>query len=96
MASACALFGKTGSSWVRFGGKKISQKNYNRSGKVSCSYSSSVMDPYKTLRIHRGASEVEVRKAFRQLALQVCFSVLFGIFTLSITFILLLGLSSTF
>ncbi|MGR2462715.1 J domain-containing protein, partial [Salmonella enterica] len=28
------------------------------------------MDPYKTLKIQPGASETEVRKAFRQLALQ--------------------------
>lgn len=37
--------------------------------RVSCA-SSAVSDPYKTLRIHRGASESEVRKAFRKLALQ--------------------------
>ncbi|KAK4375514.1 hypothetical protein RND71_006191 [Anisodus tanguticus] len=37
---------------------------------VSCVYSPSVSDPYKTLRIQPGASETEVRKAFRQLALQ--------------------------
>ncbi|KAJ6428257.1 hypothetical protein OIU84_023639 [Salix udensis] len=38
---------------------------------TAASYSSpSVMDPYKTLRIQPGASESEVRKAFRQLALQ--------------------------
>lgn len=75
MARACSLMGKSGSSWVRFGGKKMSDKNHNGAGKVSCSHSSSssVMDPYKTLRIHRGASEAEVRKAFRQLALQVYF-----------------------
>ncbi|KAK4485823.1 hypothetical protein RD792_008470 [Penstemon davidsonii] len=36
--------------------------------KVSCV--SSCADPYKTLRIHPGASESEVKKAFRQLALQ--------------------------
>ncbi|CAN1190713.1 Chaperone protein dnaJ 8, chloroplastic [Linum perenne] len=36
----------------------------------SASYSSSVMDPYKTLRIQPGATESEVRKAFRKLALQ--------------------------
>ena len=35
------------------------------------SYSSSVIDSYKTLRIQRGASESEVRKAFRQVFLQV-------------------------
>ena len=39
---------------------------------TAASYSSpSVMDPYKTLRIQPDASESEVKKAFRQLALQV-------------------------
>ncbi|CAN1178522.1 Chaperone protein dnaJ 8, chloroplastic [Linum perenne] len=36
----------------------------------AASYSSSVMDPYKTLRIQPGATESEVRKAFWKLALQ--------------------------
>ncbi|XP_041020892.1 chaperone protein dnaJ 8, chloroplastic-like [Juglans microcarpa x Juglans regia] len=36
----------------------------------SSSSSSSVMDPYKTLRIQPSASESEIKKAFRQLALQ--------------------------
>ncbi|KAK4566115.1 hypothetical protein RGQ29_002354 [Quercus rubra] len=31
---------------------------------------SSVIDPYKTLKIQPGASESDVKKAFRQLALQ--------------------------
>ncbi|CAN1761544.1 hypothetical protein LINPERHAP1_LOCUS7936 [Linum perenne] len=35
----------------------------------AASYSSSVMDPYKTLRIQPGATESEVRKAFWKLAL---------------------------
>lgn len=42
--------------------------------RVSCGYSNSsdvASDPYKVLRIHRGASEYEVKKAFRQLALKV-------------------------
>ncbi|KAL3819128.1 hypothetical protein ACJIZ3_005033 [Penstemon smallii] len=38
--------------------------------KVSCVSSCADPDPYKTLRIHPGASESEVKKAFRQLALQ--------------------------
>lgn len=41
----------------------------NRTGAV-CS-SSSVMDPYKTLRIRPDSSEYEVKKAFRQLAKKV-------------------------
>jgi len=59
-------------SWMQFKGKERKHAKINRS-RVCCSYysSSSVMDPYKTLRIQRGASESEVRKAFRQLALQV-------------------------
>uniref|UniRef100_A0A2P2NHM1 Chaperone protein dnaJ 8 n=1 Tax=Rhizophora mucronata TaxID=61149 RepID=A0A2P2NHM1_RHIMU len=36
----------------------------------AASFSSSVMDPYKTLMIQPGASESEVKKAFRKLALQ--------------------------
>ncbi|KAI3504497.1 hypothetical protein L1887_26018 [Cichorium endivia] len=39
--------------------------------KVNCVLSNSVAsDPYRILRIHHGASEYEVKKAFRQLALQ--------------------------
>lgn len=60
-------------SWMRFkGGKERKLTKMNKS-RINCSYSSSssVIDPYKTLRIKRGASESEVRKAFRQLALQV-------------------------
>lgn len=80
MASACGLIGRNGSSsssWVQLRDRNMRK---NRSGdrnrvKVSCSlFSSPVMDPYKTLRIHPGASESEVKKAFRQLALQVSIS----------------------
>ncbi|RXH70594.1 hypothetical protein DVH24_013340 [Malus domestica] len=42
----------------------------DKRGMVSCVASSSVMDPYRTLKIQPGASESEVRKAFRQLALK--------------------------
>ncbi|KAK6915137.1 DnaJ domain [Dillenia turbinata] len=55
------------SSWVQLkNGNKRTPPRINRI-KVS-----SVMtdDPYKTLRIRPGASESEVKKAFRQLALQ--------------------------
>ncbi|KAL6497128.1 hypothetical protein OROGR_029057 [Orobanche gracilis] len=49
---------------------RIVRNNRNKNGfRVSC-VSSGVSDPYKTLRIHPGASESEVKKAFRQLALQ--------------------------
>ncbi|WVZ24182.1 hypothetical protein V8G54_002726 [Vigna mungo] len=70
-ATAAGVVGGNASSasWMRFKGKERKHAKMNRS-RVCCSYSSSVMDPYKTLRIQRGASESEVRKAFRQLALQ--------------------------
>ncbi|CAN0862172.1 Chaperone protein dnaJ 8, chloroplastic [Linum grandiflorum] len=64
------------SSWLQ---TKNSRKNATnnvagrrKSSPIFCvaSSSSSVMDPYKTLRIQPGASESEVRKAFRKLALQ--------------------------
>lgn len=49
--------------------------NNNRKGfRVACISSTAVFDSYKTLRIQPGASESEVKKAFRQLALQVLFS----------------------
>ncbi|KAI3996747.1 hypothetical protein MKX01_041047 [Papaver californicum] len=38
--------------------------------KICCSSSTSLTDQYKTLRIQPGATETDVRKAFRQLALQ--------------------------
>lgn len=71
-ATAAGVVGGNASSasWMQFKGKERKHAKMNRS-RVYCSYSSSVMDPYKTLRIQRGASESEVRKAFRQLALQV-------------------------
>ncbi|XVF86323.1 hypothetical protein PTKIN_Ptkin18bG0030200 [Pterospermum kingtungense] len=69
MASATGMISGNGSSssWMQFK-EKGKKKTVNR-GRVSCS-ASSVMDPYKTLRIQPGASETEVKKAFRQLALQ--------------------------
>lgn len=58
-------------SWMQFRGRERKHTKKNRSG-VFCSYSSpSVINSYKTLRVQTGASESEVRKAFRQLALQV-------------------------
>ena len=59
--------GSSSSSWMKqFKGNKGKKMNKFR---ISCS-SSSVADPYKTLRIQPDASESEVRKAFRQLALK--------------------------
>lgn len=74
-AAAFGVIGGNGSSvsWMQFkrNEKKLNNKMNNKA-RICCSLSSSsVMDPYKTLRIHPGASESEVRKAFRRLALQV-------------------------
>jgi len=66
--TAVGVFGANGSSWMQFGRKVEKQNKMNRL-RVSCS-SSPVMDPYKTLRIQPNASETDIRKAFRQLALQ--------------------------
>ncbi|KAL8497261.1 hypothetical protein ACS0TY_020807 [Phlomoides rotata] len=48
----------------------LRNSNGKKGFKVSCVSSAAVGDPYKTLRIQHGASESEVKKAFRQLALQ--------------------------
>ncbi|KAM7475843.1 hypothetical protein LguiB_023086 [Lonicera macranthoides] len=78
MASVGGLIGGCGSSpppyssssWSQMKGK-INNSNNNKF-RVSCISSSAaaVSDPYRTLRIDRGASESEVKKAFRQLALK--------------------------
>ncbi|CAI0473722.1 unnamed protein product [Linum tenue] len=84
MASAAAAVGMIGgggcggsssTSWFRSRRKArnstVAGRNRNSSRMFSVASSSySVMDPYKTLRIQPGASESEVKKAFRQLALQ--------------------------
>lgn len=80
MATAAFSAGVVGgngssSSWTKLRGKDKKQRNKtrmtnNNKVKFHCS-SSYVMDPYKTLKIQPGASESEVKKAFRQLALQV-------------------------
>lgn len=65
--------GSASISWVQ--SKDYSSKrNVRNRFRVSCVSSSAVSDPYKALRIHPGASESEVKKAFRQLALQAKFS----------------------
>lgn len=69
------LIGGSGSSWNLLKDNKARRKKMvnDKRGMVSCvASSSSVMDPYRTLKIQPGASESEVRKAFRQLALKVC------------------------
>ncbi|XVF24642.1 hypothetical protein REPUB_Repub13aG0144700 [Reevesia pubescens] len=69
MASAIGMFGGKGSSsWMQVKEKR-KNKTLNRPVRVFCS-ASSVMDPYKTLRIQPGASETDVKTAFRKLALQ--------------------------
>ncbi|XWS16551.1 hypothetical protein CRYUN_Cryun34aG0098200 [Craigia yunnanensis] len=68
MASAIGKIGANGSSSWMLLKEKGNKKTANRV-RVFCS-ASSVIDPYKTLRIQHGASESEVKKAFRQLALQ--------------------------
>lgn len=70
-AAAAGVIGGNGSSWInQFKDKSRKKKMVTNRVMVSC-VSSSVMDPYQTLRIRPGASENEVKKAFRQLALQV-------------------------
>ncbi|XP_019158502.1 PREDICTED: chaperone protein dnaJ 8, chloroplastic isoform X2 [Ipomoea nil] len=61
---------------LRNSGKK--RRNEKDGFRVSCISSPSVADPYKTLRIHHGATESEVKKAFRQLALKIVMSHLRG------------------
>lgn len=70
MASFSGMIGGCGSNWLKED-SKIMRKRNDRFRVCSSSSSSSYSDPYKTLRIHRGASETEVKKAFRKLALQV-------------------------
>ncbi|OAY52674.1 chaperone protein dnaJ 8, chloroplastic isoform X1 [Manihot esculenta] len=69
-SNGCA--GSSSSSWFQIKNRRKKNINMgkNRVRFLCVSSSSSVMDPYKTLRIQPGASESEVRKAFRQLALQ--------------------------
>ncbi|CAA7020031.1 unnamed protein product [Microthlaspi erraticum] len=59
-------FSSSSSTFRLKNSRRKSTKMMNRPGAV-CS-SSSVMDPYKTLRIRPDSSEYEVKKAFRQLA----------------------------
>lgn len=79
MAAVGGLMGSSGScssksTWFQ---KDLTRKkgdcnnNNNNRYKVNCMYSHVSSDPYKTLKIHPGATESEVKKAFRRLALQV-------------------------
>ncbi|KAM7253825.1 hypothetical protein ACFE04_031507 [Oxalis oulophora] len=67
MACAAGVIG--GNAWMSMKNKS-NKKRFNNPIRVSCSYAPSVMDPYKTLKIQPDASESEVKKAFRRLALQ--------------------------
>nr|CAN81795.1 hypothetical protein VITISV_017001 [Vitis vinifera] len=67
------MIGAGGSSpWIQLR-DRWSRKKANRSRVSRVSASLNLTDPYKTLRIQPGASESEVKKAFRRLALQVHF-----------------------
>ncbi|WOH09956.1 hypothetical protein DCAR_0729417 [Daucus carota subsp. sativus] len=70
MASFGGVVSARGSSSSLFMKKDPRKKrNQSRLFKINC-VSTFSADPYKTLRINKGASESEVKKAFRQLALQ--------------------------
>ncbi|KAL7176558.1 hypothetical protein ACSBR2_029982 [Camellia fascicularis] len=74
MASVAGMIGRGcgSSSWIQLkNSKKKAMRKNDRVRVCTASYSASsaVTDPYKTLRIQPGASESEVKKAFRQLAL---------------------------
>ncbi|KAF5955120.1 hypothetical protein HYC85_007976 [Camellia sinensis] len=77
MESVAGMIGRGcgSSSWIQLKNskkKKTMRKNDRvRVCTTSYSASSAVTDPYKTLRIQPGASESEVKKAFRQLALHL-------------------------
>ncbi|CAN8233605.1 unnamed protein product [Cochlearia groenlandica] len=60
-------FSSSSSSFRLKNSRRKNTKMTNKTG-IVCSSSSSVMDPYKTLRIRPDSSEYEVKKAFRQLA----------------------------
>ncbi|OWM69559.1 chaperone protein dnaJ 8, chloroplastic-like [Punica granatum] len=78
MASAVGLIGKNAAFvWnqprdrtMRRNTRDMAEEGSRAFVKVFCSYPSPGMDPYKTLRIQRGASMSEVKRAFRKLALQ--------------------------
>ncbi|KAG8388221.1 hypothetical protein BUALT_Bualt02G0103100 [Buddleja alternifolia] len=74
MAAAVGC-GSASGSWAQINIRNNNYYNNNNKKKkkgfrVSCVSFGAVSDPYKTLRIQPGASEAEVKKAFRQLALQ--------------------------
>lgn len=64
----------TGSSWIGSRGRRVSNKKSGKRSSRTClpvaSATRTGTDPYQILRIGRGASESEVKKAFRSLALK--------------------------
>ncbi|KAK9274495.1 hypothetical protein L1049_021744 [Liquidambar formosana] len=74
MANSVGMASFNGSLWIQNHSFMV-RKTMSRRRVCSCSYTSSstkgsIVDQYKTLQIKPGASESEVKKAFRQLALQ--------------------------
>ncbi|KAI4326239.1 hypothetical protein MLD38_031572 [Melastoma candidum] len=69
--AACASVRVIGKNSSRLSQASRVEKPSGRNIRVKATYSvASVADPYQTLRIDHGASESEVKKAFRRLALQ--------------------------
>lgn len=64
-----AAIGVIGGNWMQLRGRE--ERNYQKRVFKICCYSSPLTDSYNTLRVQSGASQSEVKKAFRQLALQV-------------------------
>ncbi|KAJ8641195.1 hypothetical protein MRB53_017889 [Persea americana] len=62
--------GMASGSWIRTTNLNPSRRNH----KGVCCSAASLTDQYRTLRVEPGASEKEVKTAFRQLALQVVMS----------------------
>lgn len=71
-----AAMGGSSSSHFLKNKKKFQKRNLmNRVAFVSASATATTFaDPYQTLSLHRDASESEVKKAFRRLALKVIFA----------------------
>ncbi|KAJ6829151.1 chaperone protein dnaJ 8, chloroplastic [Iris pallida] len=71
MAMSMGMVGSVGSCYSSSSSlMDMKKKNSKRGRTVICAASRGLADPYQTLRIQPGASETEVRRAFRQLALQ--------------------------
>ncbi|MED6143553.1 hypothetical protein PIB30_007502 [Stylosanthes scabra] len=67
--SAAGVIGGNSWSWMQL--RRGRERKQQRRVEICCSSSSSSLkEYYKTLRVQPGASQSEVKKAFRQLALQ--------------------------